>query len=58
MTTPIKLLDVVALTAVHGNVGVDMAAANAARILRAAGRPDIPVAVGEATANSPPADDT
>src|SRR5262249_61201996 len=43
-------VDVVALTAVHGNVGVELAAANAARILQAAGRPDIPVAVGEATA--------
>jgi inosine-uridine nucleoside N-ribohydrolase len=43
-------VDVLALTAVHGNVGVDLAAANAARILHAAGRPDIPVATGEATA--------
>ena len=41
-------LDVVALTSVHGNVDVDLAAANALRIVHAAGRPDIPVAVGEA----------
>jgi inosine-uridine nucleoside N-ribohydrolase len=48
LTSP--ALDLIALTAVHGNVGVELAAANAARILHAAGRPDIPVAVGEATA--------
>ena len=48
LTSP--ALDVVALTAVHGNVNVELAAANAARILHAAGRPDVPVAVGEATA--------
>jgi inosine-uridine nucleoside N-ribohydrolase len=48
LTSP--ALEVVALSAVHGNVGVDLAAANAARILHAAGRADVPVAVGEATA--------
>jgi purine nucleosidase len=41
-------IDVVAVTTVHGNVDVELAAANAARILHAAGRPDVPVAVGEA----------
>ena len=41
-------LDVVALTAVHGNVDVDLAAANAGRVVHAAGRPDVPFAVGEA----------
>jgi inosine-uridine nucleoside N-ribohydrolase len=41
-------VDVVALTTVHGNVDVDLAAANALRIVHAAGRPDVPVAVGEA----------
>jgi purine nucleosidase len=46
-------LDVVALTAVHGNVDVDLAAANALRILYAAGRPEVPVAVG---ASGPVAD--
>jgi purine nucleosidase len=46
LTSP--AFDVVAVTAVHGNVDVALAAANAARILHAAGRPDVPVAVGEA----------
>jgi purine nucleosidase len=46
LTSP--ALDVVALTAVHGNVDVELAAANALRILHAAGRPDVPVAIGEA----------
>ncbi len=46
LTSP--AFDVVAVTTVHGNVDVELAAANAARILHAAGRPDIPVAVGEA----------
>ena len=36
LTSP--AVDVVAVTAVHGNVGVGLAAANAARILEAAGR--------------------
>src|SRR5205085_11608346 len=51
LTTP--ALDVVALTAVHGNVDVQRAAANALCILHAAGRSDIPVAVGEAAAIGP-----
>jgi purine nucleosidase len=46
LTSP--ALDVVALTAVHGNVGVKLAAANACKILQAAGRPEVPVAVGAA----------
>ncbi len=46
LTSP--ALDVVALTAIHGNVDVELAAANALRIVHAAGRPDVPVAVGEA----------
>ena len=41
-------LDVVAVTAVWGNVPVEVAAANVLRVLHAAGRPDVPVAVGEA----------
>jgi inosine-uridine nucleoside N-ribohydrolase len=41
-------IDVVALTAVHGNVDVELAAANALRIVHAAGRPEVPVAVGAA----------
>ncbi len=44
LTSP--LVDVVAITAVHGNVDVGTAAANVCRVLHAAGRPDIPVAVG------------
>ena len=44
LTSP--ALDVVALTTVHGTVDVDLAAANALRIVHAAGRPDVPVAVG------------
>ena len=51
LTSP--ALDVVALTTVHGNVDVDLAAANALRIVHAAGRPDVPVAVGEAAAIGP-----
>jgi inosine-uridine nucleoside N-ribohydrolase len=51
LTSP--AIDVVALTTVHGNVGVDLAAANALRIVHAAGRPDVPVAVGEAAAIGP-----
>jgi purine nucleosidase len=39
-------VDVVAVLATWGNVGADGAAANVARILTAAGRPDIPVALG------------
>jgi inosine-uridine nucleoside N-ribohydrolase len=51
LTSP--TLDVVALTAVHGNIDVDLAAANALRIVHAAGRPEVPVAVGEAAAIGP-----
>ena len=43
-------LAVVAITVVWGNVDVDAAAANVLRVLHAAGRPDIPVALG---ANAP-----
>lgn len=39
-------LEVVGVTTVHGNVDVTTAAANVHRVLAAAGRPDIPVAVG------------
>jgi len=46
-------LDVVALTTVHGNVDVDLAAANALRILHVAGCPDLPVAVGASTPVGP-----
>lgn len=35
-----------AVTVVHGNVPVDVAAANVCRVLEAAGRPDVPVVVG------------
>jgi purine nucleosidase len=40
-------LDVVAVTAVWGNVDVDIAAANVLRVLHATGRRDVPVALGE-----------
>lgn len=39
-------VEVVALSATWGNTGRDSAAANLCRILRAAGRPDVPVALG------------
>ena len=39
-------IDLVAVTAVGGNVDVDQAAANLQAVLRAAGRPDVPVAMG------------
>jgi inosine-uridine nucleoside N-ribohydrolase len=51
LTSP--ALDVVALTTVHGNVDVDLAAANTLRIVHAAGRTDVPVAVGQAAAIGP-----
>ena len=51
LTSP--LVEVAAITAVHGNIGVAGAAANVCRILHAAGRPDIPVAVGAAAAIGP-----
>jgi purine nucleosidase len=44
LTSP--LVDVVAITTVWGNVGHDLATANVCRVLHAAGRDDIPVAVG------------
>jgi len=44
LTSP--LVDVVAITTVWGNVGIDLATANVCRVLHAAGRDDIPVAVG------------
>ena len=46
LTSP--LLDVVAVTTVWGNVGLDLATDNVCRVLHAAGRDDIPVAVGAA----------
>lgn len=39
-------VDVVGITVVHGNVALDIAAANVCRILEATGHPEIPVAVG------------
>jgi purine nucleosidase len=39
-------VELVAVTAVAGNVAVDQAAANLATVLAAAGRPEVPVAVG------------
>ena len=51
LTSP--LVEVVAITAVHGNIGVAGAAANVCRILHAAARPDIPVAVGAAVPIGP-----
>ena len=46
LTTP--GVEVVGITAVHGNVDVDTAAANVCRILETAGHPEVPVAVGAA----------
>ena len=46
LTSP--LVEVVAITTVWGNVGLDLATANICRVLHAAGRDDIPVAVGAA----------
>jgi purine nucleosidase len=40
-------VEVTALTTVHGNVEVELATANALRIVHAAGRSDVPVAAGE-----------
>ena len=39
-------LDVLAVTVVWGNVGVDVAGRSVARVLQAAGRPDVPIALG------------
>ena len=44
LTSP--LVEVVAITTVWGNVGIELATANVCRVLHAAGRDDIPVAVG------------
>jgi purine nucleosidase len=44
---------VLGLTTVHGNVPVEIAAANATRIAAAASRPDVPVALGAAGAAGP-----
>ncbi|MGZ4682607.1 MAG: nucleoside hydrolase [Acidimicrobiales bacterium] len=44
LTSP--LVEVVAVTTVWGNVGIDLATDNVCRVLHAAGRDDIPVAVG------------
>ncbi len=44
LTSP--LVDVVAITTVWGNVGIELATANVCRVLHAAGRDDIPVAIG------------
>ncbi len=46
-------LEVVAVTAVWGNCDVTTAAANVLRVLEAAGRGDIPVAVGAAVRSGP-----
>ena len=48
-------VDLVGVTTVHGNIDSVTAAANVCRILEAAGRPDVPVAVGadEAFAEAP-----
>ncbi len=46
-------IEVVAITAVWGNVDVDTAAANVCRVLEAAGRPNVPVAVGASGAIAP-----
>jgi purine nucleosidase len=48
--------DVVAVTAVHGNVAVDVAATNLAHVLHAAGRADIAVAPGAAAPLGPAPD--
>lgn len=39
-------LEVLGLTTVYGNVGVELAGTNAVRLLEIAGRPEIPVALG------------
>jgi purine nucleosidase len=47
------LVDVVAVTVVHGNVDLPVAVGNVGRVLAAVGHPDVPVAVGAATAYGP-----
>lgn len=49
-------IDVRAVTTVHGNVDLVRVIANVAIVLHAAGRPDIPVGVGEARAVGPAPD--
>jgi purine nucleosidase len=46
-------VDVVAVTVVHGNVPLDVAGASVCRVLAAAGRPSVPVALGAAEAMGP-----
>lgn len=46
-------VEVAAITTVHGNIDAGTAAANVCRILHAAGRPDVPVAVGADTPFGP-----
>jgi purine nucleosidase len=49
-------VDVVAITVVHGNVALEVAGASVCCVLDAAGRPDIPVALGAAEAMGPSPD--
>lgn len=49
-------LDVLAVTVVWGNVGLATAATSVARVLEAAGRPDVPMALGAAGALGPAPD--
>lgn len=46
-------VEVVAITVVHGNVPLDVAGASVCRVLAAAGRDDIPVALGASDAMGP-----
>ena len=46
-------LDVVAITVVWGNVRLEMAAGSVLRVLAAAGRPEVPVALGAAEPMGP-----
>jgi purine nucleosidase len=46
-------LDVLAVTAVWGNTDVQQAAANLRQVCEAAGRPEVPVAVGAAAGSAP-----
>jgi purine nucleosidase len=49
-------VEVVAVTVVHGNVALDVAGAAVCRVLAAAGRPDVPVALGATDAMGPAPD--
>lgn len=51
LTSP--LVEVIAITTVWGNVGLDAATANICRVLHAAGHDEIPVAVGVSAAVGP-----